>query len=112
MDYSLKTDAKKWRSSGARHPFFRCEIYFFYKYRLWLRGSDRGQTPFVRYFIDNRIAMNTRNGWGQTPWPPGGLLEKRAEVLRRFGGDGLAGEVPERAVEVFREVQFPRMEKL
>ena len=56
--------------------------------------------------------MSTRHLWGQTPSPPGGLLEKRAELLRRVGSDGLAGEVPERAGEVFREVQFPRVEKL
>lgn len=97
---------------GVRTAFSGAKFIFSIKSRLWLRGSDRGQTPFVRYFIDNRIAMNTRNGWGQTPWPPGGLLEKRAEFLRWFGGDGLAGEVPERAVEGFREVQFPRVEKL
>lgn len=97
---------------GARHPFLRYEIYFLKSETERLRGSHRGQTPCVRYFIDSRIAMNTRNGWGQTPWPPGGLLEKRAEFLRWFGGDGPAGKVPERAVEGFREVQFPRVEKL
>ena len=41
-----------------------------------------------------------------------GLLEKRAEVLRWFGGEGLAGELLKRAVKVFREVQFPRVEEL
>lgn len=97
---------------GGWTRLFRCGIYFFYKYRIWLHRSDRGQTPCVRYFIDKRSAMSTRHLWGQTPWPPGGLLEKRAKVLRRVGGDGLAGEVPERAVEGFREVQFPRVEEL
>lgn len=112
MDYSLKTDAKKWRSSAVNAAFLGCEIYFSLDFTHWLRGSDRGQTPFVRYFIDKRSAMSTRHLWGQTPWPPGGLLEKRAEVLRRVGGDGLAGEILERAVEGFREVQFPRVEEL
>lgn len=81
------------------------------------RGRNRVQTPFVRYLIESRVATNPRYVWGQTPLPPGracksGLLEKRAEVLRWGGGDGLAGEVLELAVKVFREVQFPRVEEL
>ena len=80
-------------------------------------GSNRGQTPCAGYFIKRRIVTKPLYLWGQTPWPSGGarkpvLLEKRTEVLRRSGGDGLAGEVPERAVEGFREVQFPRVKEL
>ena len=79
----------------AGRPFWGVRNFFSKGIRYRLRGSNRGQTP----------------------WPSGGarkpsLLEKRTEVLRGFGGDGLAGEVSERSVEGFREVELPRVQKL
>lgn len=100
---------------GAGRPFFGGKKFIFQKTEG--TGSDRGQTPCASYFIERLVRMKPRYLWGQTPWPSGGarkpvLLKKRTEVLRRSGGDGLAGEVSERSVEGFREVELPRVEKL
>lgn len=38
--------------SGKR-AFFCVQIIFLQGGMYWLRGSDWGQTPFVRYFIDS-----------------------------------------------------------
>lgn len=101
----------------VRHPFLYAK-YFFERQKVVAPRESPGSDPVCPVLHGQPNSDEYSERMGSDPlasrkfMQAGGLLEKRAELLRWFGGDGPAGEVPERAGEVFREVQFPRVEEL